>query len=215
MTFLDHGDIRKAGRAILIASTLLVLINECSSPFSSVSLFGFHVNIPQSEVLRFLAISVLALLVVFLIRFFQGITPFMDAILGETARVGRDDMLDSEASVKRDKIGSRLDCIKWVTEAFGPDSVQGIYVDDPENGNKIQEHTKRLQIINREFRRYRARRVGDIVDAVGIQVLLPGAAAVYALALSSSLSFVCSLEVPEVEESMYELGHDQSEPNDK
>lgn len=45
MTFLEHGDIRKSGWAILIACTIFILLNECSEAFERVILFGFEVRI--------------------------------------------------------------------------------------------------------------------------------------------------------------------------
>ena len=68
MSILEHSDHRKAGRAVVIVSTMYILLDQCVAPFSQIDLLGLSVQISSTEFQAMLyAYSAL-----FLIRLYQS-----------------------------------------------------------------------------------------------------------------------------------------------
>lgn len=166
MTFLEHGDIRKSGRAILIACTIFVLLNECSEAFEKIVLFGFEVRITHETMLGFLRVGIVTLCAVFAVRLVQGYADWKDAFSGKNAATARNDsLLEDRALGGFRLLSDRLTiAIKRIVDG-----------NERESSTVVDDKVKRVKS---EFYRYYFRRTGDQIDTLLIQVLLPIAAVI-------------------------------------
>ena len=180
MTFLEHGDIRKSGRAILIACTIFVLLNECSEAFTEIVLFGFEVRITREMLVGFLQIGIWALCVIFVVRFTQGFAAWEQVLSGGKAAEARESVLVNQIGFRISKDDSKKEALKKIGE--------------PSAGAGEANYNQKLngiKLTNSEYLRFYFRRSGDFVDALLLQVILPLAAVIYAFWMSPALTLVC------------------------
>lgn len=179
MTFLEHGDIRKSGRAILIACTIFVLLNECSEAFPKVVLFGFDVRITHEMLVGFLRVGIWALCAVFAVRFVQGYADWVEVFSGKKAVEKRTSALN----------GSDFGDKFLISDTRGEAINKADEVIDRIYGGKDTRGLKKR--IRSEYLQYYAKYLGDWIDTLLLQVILPISAVVYAFWLSPALTLVC------------------------
>ena len=181
MTFLEHGDIRKSGRAILIACTIFVLLNECSEVFDKVVLFGFEVRITHEMLLGFLRVGIGVLSVIFVVRFAQGYASWHEVFSGEKAAEARQVVLVNEIGQGLKPFDTKMQALEKVKKRAPIETNPG-----------YPRHLENIRLVKSEYRRFYLRRLGDQIDALLLQVVLPLAAVIYAFWVSPTLTLVCA-----------------------
>lgn len=91
MSLLEHGDHKKAGRALVIVSAMTIALTQCTARFKEISLLGFQTQINFDEMEFIMRGLVWVYGLIFLFRFVQADVIFLfhdinDAVTGRLAR---------------------------------------------------------------------------------------------------------------------------------
>ncbi len=94
MSLLEHGDHRKAGRALIIVSSMTLLLSQCTPYFDQITLLGFDTHLNHAELSGLLHTLVFVYLALFLWRIFRSDILFLfhdinDNVLERRARTNR------------------------------------------------------------------------------------------------------------------------------
>lgn len=69
---LEHSDHRKAGRAVVIVSTMYIFLDQCTLSFDAINLLSLEVRITSQEFNQLLWTAVCLYFVLFIFRLFQS-----------------------------------------------------------------------------------------------------------------------------------------------